>query len=158
MIDTLDNDSNCLASWRARPRSFVALMSLYESNYVRLRNLLGDAHALPPLSQSSCQADQPVYVRVDERGPYTTTLCMTYRFGAGAAPILDPDLQVRVYRDACLAEALSCGRWRPAAGLTNTLSSGRDAAPDIRARWRRNMLLNKWLDYCQERGHIFAAT
>ena len=26
-------------SWRARPRSFVALMSLYESNYIRLRTL-----------------------------------------------------------------------------------------------------------------------
>jgi uncharacterized protein YqiB (DUF1249 family) len=24
-------------------------------------------------------------------------------------------------------------------------------------RWRRNMLLNKWLDYCAERGHRFVA-
>ena len=25
-------------------------------------------------------------------------------------------------------------------------------------RWRRNMLLNKWLDYCAERGHRIHAT
>jgi uncharacterized protein len=24
-------------------------------------------------------------------------------------------------------------------------------------RWLRNMLLNKWLDYCMDRGHRFAA-
>jgi hypothetical protein len=24
-------------------------------------------------------------------------------------------------------------------------------------RWLRNMLLNKWLDYCLDRGHRFAA-
>jgi len=24
-------------------------------------------------------------------------------------------------------------------------------------RWLRNMLLNKWLDYCVDRGHRFAA-
>jgi uncharacterized protein YqiB (DUF1249 family) len=25
-------------------------------------------------------------------------------------------------------------------------------------RWLRNMMLNKWLDYCVERGHRFALT
>jgi len=47
-------------------------------------------------------------------------------------------------------------------------SSGADALDMIRAggvydlaydrlgeRWLRNMLLNKWLDYCTERGHRF---
>ena len=31
-----------LVSWRARPRSFVALMALYESNYMRLGWLAGE--------------------------------------------------------------------------------------------------------------------
>ena len=31
------NDSLALVSWRARPRTFVALMGLYESNYVRMK-------------------------------------------------------------------------------------------------------------------------
>ncbi len=38
--DTALDDSLALASWRARPRSFVALMGLYESNYVRLNWLV----------------------------------------------------------------------------------------------------------------------
>ena len=36
-------DSLCVTSWRARPVSFVSLMTLYESNYIRLHALLGDA-------------------------------------------------------------------------------------------------------------------
>ena len=32
------SDTLSIVSWRARPRSFVALMSLYESNYLRLRH------------------------------------------------------------------------------------------------------------------------
>ena len=35
-------DTDLPVSWRARPRSFVALMSLYESNYVRFLRLTGD--------------------------------------------------------------------------------------------------------------------
>ena len=40
------NDTLTLVSWRSRPRSFVALMSLYESNYLRLASLAGDLREL----------------------------------------------------------------------------------------------------------------
>ena len=30
------SDDLCTISWRARPRSFVSLMTLYESNFIRL--------------------------------------------------------------------------------------------------------------------------
>ena len=36
------NDTLTPVTWRARPRSFVALMGLYESNYIRLGWLAGD--------------------------------------------------------------------------------------------------------------------
>ena len=39
-------DTQTVVSWRARPRSFVALMGLYESNYIRLGWLAGDLRAL----------------------------------------------------------------------------------------------------------------
>ena len=34
-------DHLCITSWRARPVSFVSLMSLYESNFLRLKELAG---------------------------------------------------------------------------------------------------------------------
>ena len=38
-------DDLCAVSWRARPGSFVGLMTLYESNYIRLGWLVGDLRA-----------------------------------------------------------------------------------------------------------------
>ena len=42
IVGPMLNDAVTLVSWRARPRSFVALMALYESNYIRLGWLAGD--------------------------------------------------------------------------------------------------------------------
>ncbi|HVH85002.1 MAG TPA: hypothetical protein VM713_11885 [Steroidobacteraceae bacterium] len=42
----LANDTLTRVSWRARPRSFVALMGLYESNFIRLGWLAGSLGAL----------------------------------------------------------------------------------------------------------------
>ena len=46
MLATLEHDTNCAVSWRARPGSFVSLMSLYESNYIRLAWLVPDLHEI----------------------------------------------------------------------------------------------------------------
>ena len=40
------SDAATLVSWRSRPRSFVALMALYESNYIRLGWLAGELATL----------------------------------------------------------------------------------------------------------------
>jgi len=143
-------DSLCLTSWRARPVSFVSLMTLYESNYIRLRDLVGDARGLVGTRVSSAPGDLDLHVEALEHSPYTTILRLTYFFDDDAGRVADPDLEVRVYHDARLAEASRCARWvrhpalaRVRAGLPATLGE----------RWLRNMLLNKWLDYCTERGH-----
>ena len=60
-----------------------------------------------------------------------------------------------MYHDARLAEASRCARWVRHPGLSDL----RNGVPSqLGERWLRNMLLNKWLDYCAERGHRFAAT
>ncbi len=109
--------------------SFVALMALYESNYVRLGWLSGDPGALRGEYVSRRAADCELRLAVRERARYTTTIELTY------PGIAMPELSVRVYHDARLAEA-----------------QGGESAPE---RWARNMLLNKWLEYCVERGHRF---
>jgi uncharacterized protein YqiB (DUF1249 family) len=146
-------DSLCVTSWRARPVSFVSLMTLYESNYIRMRALLGDARVLPSESVSRTPGDLDLHVHAIEYCRYTTILRMTYLFGESEGPVAEPDLEVRVYHDARLAEA--CGsatrlRHPGLSGLRDTLP------PGLGERWLRNMLLNKWLDYCAERGHRLA--
>ena len=54
----LPTESLLPTSWRARPGSFVALMSLYESNYRRLGQLAGELRSLDGLHRSSVQGDE----------------------------------------------------------------------------------------------------
>lgn len=127
----MQTDALATVSWRARPRSFVALMALYESNYLRLGWLGGDVSALADLAVSRVDGDCELRLQVLERARYTTTIELTY------APLALPDLRVRVYHDAHVAEAQGAG-------------------DGTQERWARNMLLNKWLEYCADRGHRFA--
>lgn len=127
----MQTDALATVSWRARPKSFVALMALYESNYLRLGWLGGNVAALAGLAVSRVDGDCELRLRVLERARYTTTIELTY------APLALPDLRVRVYHDAHVAEAQGAGE-------------------GTQERWARNMLLNKWLEYCADRGHRFA--
>ena len=149
-----ETDTNCAVSWRSKPGSFVSLMSLYESNYIRLGWLIPNLRNLDSSSISNVDNDLPLHVRVDERSPYTTTLTLTYLFeDADGARVADPDLQIRVYHDARLTEVQACARWHRHTVLESIRS---DLARALGDRWLRNVMLNKWLDYCVERGHRFA--
>ena len=157
--DNRTSDTNCPVSWRARPGSFVSLMSLYESNYIRLRGLIPHLEAIGTSALSTVSGDCPLHVMIEERSRYTTTLTLTYLFdvpdaadGSASPGLRDPDLQIRVYHDARLAEVQSCARWHRHEVLESIRS---DCARALGDRWLRNVMLNKWLDYCVERGHRF---
>jgi uncharacterized protein YqiB (DUF1249 family) len=77
------------------------------------------------------------------RSPYTSELLLTYLLPGTAAPAAVervPDLRLRVYHDARVLEA--CG-------------AGVAAERELDRRWNRNQMVNKWLEYCLERGHSF---
>lgn len=155
IVDDLQTDTNCVVSWRSRPASFVSLMSLYESNYIRLGWLIPDLDRMPLQSLSQVQGDLPLHLRIEERSRYTTTITLTYLFeSVDGKSLADPDLQIRIYHDARLAEAQACARWHRHELLASIRS---ELAVALGDRWLRNVMLNKWLDYCVERGHRFSA-
>ena len=151
-FEVTTTDVNCPVSWRARPGSFVSLMSLYESNYIRLAWLVPDLEKAQDVQISVVAGDCPLHLAIQERSRYTTTLRLTYMFEDADGPLADPDLLIRVYRDARLAEVQACARWHRHAMLESLRSQ---LARDLGDRWLRNVMLNKWLDYCVERGHRF---
>lgn len=144
-------DHLCRIGWRCPPRSFVSLMTLYESNYIRLGWLISDLHLLHDRQVSHLKGDVSLHLEVLERSPYTSLFHLSHRFADGqAAETQLPDMQIRIYHDARVAEAHSCAdspHWAPE--LRNSLRG------ELDRRWERNMLLNKWLEYCVERGHRF---
>jgi uncharacterized protein YqiB (DUF1249 family) len=145
-------DHLCVTSWRARPVSFVSLMSLYESNYLRLRELVGDVRRHDGTRVSTAAGDCDLHLTVLEHAPYTSSIRLTYVFDDVTGSVADPDLELRVYHDARLAEASACGRWVRHESLEHVRAG---IPSQLGERWLRNMLLNKWLDYCLERGHEF---
>jgi uncharacterized protein YqiB (DUF1249 family) len=127
-------------------------MTLYESNYIRLGWLVRDPCRLPDRAVSEVAGDCPLELVVLERARYTTTATLSYLFDYDGGTVRDPGLELRVYHDARLAEATAVGRVQ--AGLAR-LRAQLPRSPDT--RWSGNMLLNKWLEYCADRGHCFAA-
>jgi uncharacterized protein YqiB (DUF1249 family) len=136
--------------WNSRPGDFVSLMTLYESNYIGLLRLVPGLRSLTGAQVSVIDQDCPLTMRVLERGPYTTTFALTYQFETGAGVIADPDLQVRAYHDAGMAEVLACARWHRHEVLAAIKSA---LFVQLGDRWLRNVMLNKWIDYCLTRGH-----
>jgi uncharacterized protein len=147
-------DDLCTVSWRAWPRSFVGLMTLYESNYIRLGWLVGDLRAMSGEHRSRVADDCELKLTVLGREPYTTTLALTYAFAAAGEWPDAPDLEVRVYHDARVAEAHALGRSAARAAGRSPAAAARE---HLGSRWSRNMMLNKWLEYCVDRGHRFGA-
>ena len=135
-------------------------MGLYESNYLRLLHLAGDPARLSGTLSSRVGGDCELQLAVVEQMRYTSSLTLTYLLPhgeAGSAQRL-PDLKLRVYHDARLLEVETAqpqhnSRTVGAAEAQLALRLARER--ELHHRWRRNMMLNKWLEYCADRGHRF---
>ncbi len=145
-------DSALTLPCATRPRSFAGLMTLYESNFIRLGWLVPDLAAVRGTDVSTAPGDLALHLSIEERTRYTTTLHLTYYFREADGQVADPDLYVRVYHDARLAEAMACASQRRLEALRGFATHG---GSELRCRWNRNIMLNKWLEYCADKGHRF---
>lgn len=134
-----------------RPGTFTGLMTLYESNYIKLHQLAADLEWPVDAIVSSSPRDNDLHADIVRREAYTTTLRLTYWFhDVSGLAVPDPDIIVRVYHDARLVEAVSS---REAYRHTKLRELAGSSNAELDRRWRLNMLLNKWLDYLFEVGH-----
>ena len=78
-------DQWCETSWRAQPGSFVSLMTLYESNFVRLRWLVPDLRAITDRVVSRTPSDCDLYLTPMDLSRYTSVFRLTYEFGDQSA-------------------------------------------------------------------------
>jgi uncharacterized protein len=128
-----------------KPRTFSGLMDLYEHNFLRIRKIVPDLEiADEMISVSAGHLD--LYLSVQERCKFTTMLRMTYRFHQADQVIHQPDLHIRIYHDANIAEVhdrLDRNHKRIYSGDT------------LQQKWKLNRFLYKWLGYCIYQGHCF---
>ena len=150
-IDSMLLDSHLVPETVAKPGSFVGLMALYESNYLRLLRLIPDVDRLDGCFRSRVAGDCDLHVEILERCRYTVTLSLTYHFETDDGLLVDPDMTIRVYLDGQLAEVMAIGSRQRHTTLRKLV---KEHLRELDRRWRRNIVLNKWLDYLSEQGHL----
>ena len=126
-----------------KPKSFVGLMAMYESNYLRLLHLIPELERLDGCYRSRVAGDCDLHLEILERCRYTVTLSLTYYFENGEGRVADPDMTVRAYLDGQLAETMNASGNHRHAELQ-----------ELDKRWQRNVVLNKWLEYLSDQGHL----
>ncbi len=132
--------------------SFAALMELYENNYIYLRRLVPQLDGRRDAQVSSVDRGPDLHLEVIERCPYTTSLLLTHRFPRHRGEEALPDLKVRIYHDARVAEVLMASA-SPSASIPPT--EPQHAGGTLAWRWAANRFLNRWLRYCLGEGHGF---
>jgi uncharacterized protein len=150
-VDGMLVDSLIVPQCVYRPGSFTGLMTVYESNYVKLRQLTTAFDWSGPSMYSTSSRDSDLHAQLLRREAYTTTLRLTYWFEEpGGVFVPDPDLILRVYHDARLVEAVAGRDGHRHHKLQELAEHG---GTELDRRWRINMMLNKWLDYLFDVGH-----
>ena len=89
-------------------RCFAGLMELFELNFLQLKSLVPTQDSRDEYLLSAVGDGLDLYIQILERHPYTTVLSMTYLFESGEHFRSDPNAQVRIYHDACVAEVTAC--------------------------------------------------
>lgn len=128
--------------------TFAGLMDLYECNYIGLRRLVANLPAAGTALVSRIPGGLDLHLTINQRFRYTSELCLTYYFQHDQQPLAQPNLTIRIYHDARLAEVM-------AAHLRHWPVFAAEHDTALRNRWHVNRFLYKWLHYCLHQGHRF---
>ena len=134
------------------PVDFVSLMDMYEENYIKIRKLIPELLQIKASAISKSTGHLNLHLKILERSKFTTTLKLSYCFTEKQETRLEPNLKIRIYHDAGLAEVMS-GKLHHGRLVLDHLP-----ADALREKWQLNRFLSKWLKYCLRQNHGFSLT
>jgi uncharacterized protein YqiB (DUF1249 family) len=124
------------------------VLDLSEENYRLLLRMAPDLSCMVGETHSQLDGGMDLYLDVLEQTPYTSLVHMTYYFSHAVGDYPDPNAILRVYHDSCQIDvvdlrqsALPLQRW--------------GEYPTLEQRWKINLFLSKWFQYCLKLGHKF---
>jgi uncharacterized protein len=130
------------------------LLDLYERNFLLVQRLLPELNLPFDHAVSKSESDLPLHLIALERGRWTSSFRLTYEFESATGEARrEPDMWVKVYRDAGVAESLFCARRPPWLAAEE---GDPEAGRFVSEQWDRNIMLYKWLQYLLEHGHGFS--
>jgi len=133
------------------PPDVGGLMALCEENYGALMRLAPRLPRLANQLRSRPEGLAELSLSIIEQSRYTTTLRLTHllRGEVGVQHPSEPDALLRAYHDAAQVEVLNLRQT-----VLPILSHYQ--APALAAKWRANLFVSKWLDYCLHQGYHFS--
>ncbi len=137
-----------------QPRTLASLMELQDSSFRRLLRLAPQLRQMRGEFVSRVAGSLDLHLSVVERFKYTTTVVLTYEFAAGAESLVEPNVTIRLYHDARLAEVVSDARRHRARTPHPCRRRGRFPS-ELERKWEQTRFLQKWLGYCLRQGHLF---
>jgi uncharacterized protein len=147
MMRILDYPWRFKRLYSAQPTMGMVL-DLSEENYRLLLRMAPDLNLMSGRAQSCLEEGMDLHLDVLEQTPYTTLIHITYYFSHSVGDYPDPDAMLRVYHDSRQIDvidlrqsALPLQKWGP--------------NPTRVQRWKINLFLSKWLQYCLKSGHRF---
>jgi uncharacterized protein YqiB (DUF1249 family) len=129
---------------RLRP-TLGQLMDLCEENYALLLKLAPGLTKMTGHFHSLRQPETDLHLEIFEQSPYTTLLRLTHFFQeTGEA---DPDITLRAYHDSRQLEIIDLKKKK--------LKINTYQQPGLMLKWKANLFINKWLQFCISQQHSF---
>ena len=128
----------------AEPGSFVGLMTLYESNYIKLNYLFPKIRQYNTDKTIKSLFGNDIHLGINKKTKYTMIISMTYSFEEIDIIEYEPNLTIKIYFDSRSAEVIGVGKLNKKSRLRDITYQNKNI---INQLWRRNIILNKWLDY-----------
>ena len=128
----------------AEPGSFVGLMTLYESNFIKLIYLFPKIRQYNTDKTIKSLFGNDIHLGINKKTKYTMIISMTYSFEEIDIIEYEPNLTIKIYFDSRSAEVIGVGKLNKKSRLRDITYQNKNI---INQLWRRNIILNKWLDY-----------
>jgi uncharacterized protein YqiB (DUF1249 family) len=126
-------------------------MSLCEENYRLLSRMIPELRSMQGELRSARVDGPDLHLEIIDQSRYTSLLRLTYIFPYADGRLhrvgeADPDALLRVYHDAGQVEVVDL--------LETALPLRSDyRSPALEAKWKVNLFLSKWLNYCLRQGY-----
>ena len=121
--------------------------TIYERIFRKLEKVLGDLMVIPDDAKYKAHGFMDLNIDRFYGDDESVTIALSHYFMQNGDMVPDPDMEVRIYPDMKMAEALS---YQDCFGYRQVYPS--PGQVDLKAKKDLNVFLNQWLSNIQEQG------
>ena len=123
-----------------------------ESNYHKLLRLIPGLPNLNKKAVGKASKNPDLQLDIIERARHTLTIQLSHCFNQAPECLMTPEVKVRIYLDAQLAEVLrDCAH----SDVSSVFKDPGQAIEILDYKWRLNYFFEKWLDHCLQKNYQF---